>query len=189
MIRGLDVPEELALLGIGNRQLQCEFSPVQLSSIDTNDEEQGRQAVIHLQRLMNGESAHVIPIMVSPKGVVERQSTNLLAVANPVVARALRFVWDHSNEKISRDDVAEYTAVSRSTLTRAFRKTIGRGVNAELRRKRVEHCAELLRSTEMTVADIAVTTGFGAASKLHSAFRRAYGMTPREYRYHRGREN
>ena len=178
---GLEIPESVSLLGLGNDPATCPFFPVPLSSIDMDDENWGRQAVKLLKKLVDGEPSKS-PLLVSPKGVVERQSTNLLAVSDPVVGRALRFIWDNYREQMSIDDVAAAGGVARSTICRKFKQCLGRGVNAELRRKRLEHCTRLLRTTHMTVEDILAVSGFFSKAYLFRAFRKTFGMTPREYR-------
>lgn len=179
---GLAVPEDVAVLGVGNDLLDCELAPVDLSSIDMGSDDAGRQAVLLLQRLMNGEPPPSAPIMVLPKGVVERYSTDVLAVPDPVVAHAMRFMWDHLDLDLSVDDIAAEVCVSRRQLERAFRHHLGRGVNAELRRKRLDRCRELLRTTSISITDLAPRIGFRSKDYLHVAFRRTFGVTPRQYR-------
>jgi len=182
MKAGFAVPDEVALLGIGNDELICELSPVVLSSVDVNEAEQGRQAAVLLRRLMAGEAPPPASTMVPPARVVTRRSTEVLAVSNPVVARAMRFMWDHVEQDLSVDDVAKEIRMPRRTLERAFRKQLGRGVNAELRRRRLELFCELLKTTTTPIVDLVPRVGFRSADYLHSAFKRAYGTTPRRWR-------
>lgn len=179
---GLSVPEEVAVLGLGNKRRFCKVSPVPLSSIDPNQPRQGRRAVRLLQRLMQGEDPPAEPIRVPPAGVVTRRSTDILAVVDVAVARAVRFLWEHLGNPISVDDAAAAADVSRSTLERRFRKQLGRTVNQELLRKRLERCCELLISTNLSITDIAPSIGFLSKHYLHRAFRKTYGMSPREFR-------
>jgi LacI family transcriptional regulator len=180
---GLVVPEQVALLGYGDSELVCELSPVALSSIDPDMEELGRQAAHLLRRLMNGEAAPPGPIMVPPKGVIARRSTEVLAVPDPVVARAMRFMWDHLDQRhLSVDNVAAEVGVSRRSLERAFRAHLGRGISTELRRRRLERCCELLKTTDMPIVDMVPLLGFRSADYLHTVFRREFGTTPRTWR-------
>lgn len=180
--QGVAVPEEVAVLGLGNKRKFCKLSPVPLSSIDPNPVGQGREAARLLQRLMQGEAPPAEPIRVPPVGVVVRRSTDLFVMADPVVAHGLRFLWEHVDESISVDDAAAAANVSKSTLERRFRKQMGRTVNQELLRKRLERCCELLTSTELSVTDIAPRIGFQSKNYLHRAFRSKYGMSPGEFR-------
>ena len=171
----------VAVLGYGN-WVQCEVAPVRLSSVDPGLDKRVKVAMRLLRRLMKGERGPKEPIMVPPAGIVERRSTSILAVADPTVRRALRFMWDHFEQDLSVEDVAHELGVNRRKLERAFQRELGRTVRDELRRKRLEAVCKLLRSTNDPIADIAPRVGYRSTQYLHRAFRAAYGMTPRTYR-------
>lgn len=179
---GLAVPEDVALLGVGNHLLPCELSPVPLSSIDTAAEEQARQAAILLHRLMNGASAPTETVMIRPRGVVTRRSTDVLAVADRSVAEAMRYMWAHLDLDLSVADIAAHAGVPVRTLQRAFRRHLGRGVIAELRRRRLQELRRRLRTTDLPIAALARQVGFRTLVHMHKCFRHTYGMTPRQYR-------
>ena len=120
--------------------------------------------------------------MIAPRHVVERESTNVLATPDPKVAAALRYMWDHLDLDLSVDAIAHEVGVSRRTLECAFRKHLRRGINAELRRKRLEVFRELLISSDTPIADLAPMVGFRTMVHLQRSFRRAYGMSPRQFR-------
>ena len=138
--------------------------------------------VLLLKRLIDGKPVSKVPVTTPPMGIVERRSTDILAVPDPMVAAAIRFIWDHLDWPITVDDVAHHVGTSRSTLERAFKRYLNRGVNGELRRKRLDHCKEFLLSTDMTVSQITKAIGLTDKRYLHRAFKEAYGMTPRQYR-------
>lgn len=179
---GLSVPEEVAILGIGNVLYECEAAPVPLSSIDAAGEEIGRQAALLVKRLAEGKPPPKKTVLVSPRGVVERRSTDVLAVKEPAVARALRFMWDHIDTPLSVDEIAREACVSRRTLSRAFHRCLGRTVNAELQRKRLEVCCRLLTTTDLGLAEIAAQLGLGSTAYLYQFFHKAHGMAPGAYR-------
>ena len=181
-INGFDVPGEIALLGLGNIKIECDFLPVPLSSIDLNLEEKGRVAVRLLSQLHHGATDQKTQIFIPPKGVVERQSTNLLAVSDPVVHHAISFIRDHYREQLSIDDIAKEAGVARSTLILKFNKHFDKGVNAELRRQRLQHAKLLLSETNMKISSIAPESGFPSPPYFYKAFLKEYGMTPGEFR-------
>ncbi|MDA0841016.1 MAG: substrate-binding domain-containing protein [Planctomycetota bacterium] len=181
-IAELSVPEEVAVLGLGNSRLQCECAPITLSSIDQDHHRQGAEAVRLLEKLMSGEPGPDAPVLIRPKGVEVRRSTDVLAVSDPIVASALRFIWDNLHSSINVDDIAREAHVSRRKLERRFRREVGRTVNKELLRKRLERCCELLVTTDTSVTAMAPEIGFASKHYLHRAFRKAFGMSPREYR-------
>ena len=177
----LAVPEDVALLGYGNA-VQCEIAPVRLSSIDPGLAAQVESAALLLQRLMSGEPAPKEPIMVPPAGIVERRSTNVLAVEDPVVAHALRFLWENYERDLSVTEVAAHVGVNRRMLERGFREELGSTVREELRRRRLNAACDLLRDSDDSIAEIAARVGYRSTQYLHRAFLGAYGVTPRKYR-------
>ncbi len=179
---GISVPEEVAVLGIGNHRYLCELSPCPLSSIDLDAPQQMRQAVDLLEKMMTGKRLHDWQYPIQPAGVVLRKSTDILAMKDPRIAAALRFIWEHLAEPISVRDVAAAVGTSRSTLERHFRAQVGRTVNQELLRKRLEACCELLLTTNLSITDIAPKCGFFSRYYLHRAFQAHHGMSPRQYR-------
>lgn len=179
---GLDVPTDVAVLGRGREVDICEGAMPPVSSFEDDRNAQIHAACELLERWLNGEPPPKEPVMIPPGAIVERQSTRVLAVAEPVVARALRFIWDHFDEPLTVNDVAEAVAVSRSKLDRLFRLHFPRGVKEELNRKRLEKCREFLRDTDLDMAKVAAATGFRSAEYLREAFRREFAIPPRQFR-------
>ncbi len=179
---GFNLPADVAVLGRGNDVGICESMTPTLSSIDPDAGARTYAACELLARLMAGEPPPSEPIVVPPAGIAERESTHQLAVPDRDVAAALRHLWDHLDENLSVDDVALEVGVARRTLERAFRRHLGRGINDELRRKRLEELCRLLRATDRPVADLAPAVGFRNLANLYKAFHAAYGMTPRKFR-------
>lgn len=179
---GVAVPGEVAVLGHGNQGFTCESALITLSSIVPDFEGIAAIAVRTLEALMKGKPVPETTIRVPPLGVVIRESTDVLATRDPVVARALRFMWANLARALSVADIAGEVGVSRRTLERAFRHDLKRGVNREMLRRRIERSCELLRTTETSIADLAPLLGFGSKDYFHRAFRRALGTSPGRYR-------
>ena len=183
---GLSVPEQVAVLGSGNRVLNCDCASVPLSSLDPDVFGQGAAACELLDRMMGGQPAPKRPVMIPPKAVVTRQSTDVLAVPDLDVARALRYIWAHYDKGLTVPGVADAVGIGRRRLERSFRTLLHRTVNQEVTRKRIERCCELLASTTMPVSDIAEELGGLSESYLFRLFKKATGMTPRQYRLAEG---
>lgn len=179
---GVSVPEEVAVLGCDNQRRICDYAPVPLSSVDQDLEQQGYLAAQLLDRLMNGEPPPAGPILVPPKGVVTRQSTNILAVPHFEVARAVRFIWEHYHEPIQIADVVAASGMSRRGLEHAFRQHLNRSILEELTRYRIERASEQLLKTDMKVSMIAAQTGFSGLMYFSRLFKQAVGVGPREFR-------
>ncbi|MFU8779808.1 MAG: substrate-binding domain-containing protein [Kiritimatiellia bacterium] len=179
---GFRIPEELAVMGRGDHLSICEGSIPSISSFDLDEEKRIRTACDVLARMMAGEKGPTMPIYIAPKGVIERESTHVLATSDPVVAAALRYMWDHLERDVSIENVAAQVAVSSRQLERRFRQALGRTVNEELRRKRMEEGRRLLRTTDAAIADIVPMIGFRSTAYFHNIFRKSFGTTPLKYR-------
>jgi LacI family transcriptional regulator len=179
---GLRVPEDVAVLGMGNQRFVCESAPVPISSVAFDPQHFAEAAVTMLDQLMTGRSLHAPATLVSPLGVVTRQSTDVLAATDPAVVQALRFMWDNITANLTVDQVARRVGVHRRTLERAFRRELGRGINQEYQRRRLEKACELLLQTELRIADIARAMNFGTHHYFCRSFRSTFGMSPGAYR-------
>lgn len=98
------------------------------------------------------------------------------------IRRVQEFVDAHLAEAISLDMLAEVACMSRYHFARAFKEGTGWTPHAFVMRRRIEHCQRLLRSTDMGLAEIAVTCGFASQSHMSTCFRRLLGNTPNRYR-------
>jgi LacI family transcriptional regulator len=131
---------------------------------------------------MDGEPPPREPIIIPPRGVVTRQSTDILAVPHVPTARALRFIWEHYRERIHAPDVAAAAGLSRRGLDHAFRQHLHRSVTEELTRRRVEHAKDLLENTDLKAYEVAEQSGFSGLVYFSRLFKQAVGTGPRAYR-------
>lgn len=178
----LKIPEEVALIGVDNDDLYCEMSRPSLSSIAVNGERVGLEAAALLERILQGGSPPAAPILLPPVGVVVRESTDLLAIRDADIVKALTLIRGQIASGIGVADVARHVAVSRRTLERKFRSVIGRGIGVEIRRQRIDRAKNLLIHTDLTIADVAQQAGFSSLKQLSVAFRRGTSQTPSEFR-------
>ena len=179
---GASVPEEVAVVGADNDEPICRVAWPALSSVIINDEQRGYQAAALLDRMMNGEPPPRQPIYIEPMGVACRASTDVLAIDDQQIAKALRFIRDHACEGIDVPDVVRQVPLSRSVLERRFRTLLGKTVNEEIVRLRINKAIELLSGTPLELKVIAHRCGFGSQSYMTAVFRSKLGVTPGSYR-------
>ena len=96
--------------------------------------------------------------------------------------RVLLMIERRYAEKITLDDMCEAANVSRSALLRDFKDILSTTPQRYLEDLRLKKAASLLKDTAMPVGEIAAAVGYDAASHFGKRFRKAVGMTPREYR-------
>jgi len=179
---GISVPEELAVMGLFNILDACEYASIPISAVDAGFEHIAFRAAQQLDRLMKGKKRPKKPILLPPKGLVIRQSTDVLAVDHREVAAALRFIWQHFREPIQAKDVVAHTTMSYRGLALAFEKQLGRTIADEIARKRIDEARRLLSETDLKATLIAKQSGFSGLEHLSRAFKRSVGQAPAVYR-------
>jgi len=178
----LNVPEQVAIVGIGNYLLAADAMVTPISSVDTNLELLGYRGAAVLDDLMHGGSIPPRPLRIAPKTIMVRRSSDLLAMNHPNIARALRFVWEHAQEPISVGDVVQAAAMSRRGLHVAFLQQVGRTPGDEIRRVRLEQAKRRLMDTDEKVESIAMSCGYQSANSFCVAFKQATGRSPGQFR-------
>lgn len=179
---GLRVPEDVAILGVGNDLARVEFAHVALSSIQLNTQQIGLRAAETLQAMMDGRRVPPTETLVPPQKIVTRASTDRFAVEDEVVAQALDHLREHVGNTIYVEDVARAAGVTRRVLELRFRAALGTSVNAEVMRLHFERALELMAEPSMTLSEIAYASGFESPAVFATAFRQRYGETPSAYR-------
>lgn len=180
-LAGLNVPEAVAVLGVNDDELICELANPPLSSVMHNARRIGYEAAALLHRMLNGEKC-VEDVRVPPLGVHTRQSTDLLAIEDPEIATAVRFIRENACQGICVQEVLDQVALSRRSFEMRFRKAIGRPPHEEIRRVQLERVKTLLLQTDYTLERIAELTGFSTAQYLAGLFRRVMKTTPGTFR-------
>lgn len=98
------------------------------------------------------------------------------------VLQAARFINEHFRQQITSGDIAAAAGFSPNYLSRKFREAAGIGVHDYLVFIRLRNAAFELLSTDDSVTDIALRSGFSDSNYFKDVFKKKYGMTPREYR-------
>ncbi len=178
----LQVPEDVAVVGVDNDELICELSDPPLSSVALNTEQAGYEAAALLDGLMSGRIQAPRRILVEAVRVVARRSTDVLALDDRAVAKALRFIQDSAVRPIGVADVVRHVGCSRRTLELRFQQSLRRSVNREIQQARLERAKRLLAETDLPIVRVAEGAGFGSAAYLIRLFQRRVGLSPAAYR-------
>ncbi len=176
------VPEDVAVLSGNDDPLLCETCQPPLSGIAVAAEQIGERAAAVLSAMMQGKPAPAAPIHVPPIGIITRQSTDTMAIGNPLLLQALGYIREHATEPIRINDVLRAVPISRRSLERFFHDLLGRSPAEEIRRVRIERAKQLLATTDLAIPKVAKASGFGTGEYLATLFRQEVGMTPLKYR-------
>jgi len=180
---GLAVPHEVAVLAVDNDELICESTTPPLSSVALDTERMGYEAARLLDAAMRrGRGAKRVTRTFPPLAVVTRRSTEAVHIGDPLVARALEFIWLNAQNPIGVPEIVSQSGVSRRLLEMRFRKALKATPLEELQRTRLKRVQSLLAETNLSVTLIAKQCGFADKSYLGKVFRRMFGTTMTKYR-------
>ena len=179
---GLDVPGDVAVLGVDNDEILCENSSPTLSSIQPDSEEAGYQAADLLERLMRRNLRTKQTIFYGVRRIVVRESSRLARVVDRRLLRGLEFIRLNSGEDIGVANVALHMAVSRRMAELLFRKHLGHSILEEIQQVRLTRLKNFLLETPMPIGQISVQCGYQTEMHAKRVFKRMTGMTMSQFR-------
>lgn len=178
----LRVPEDVAILGVDNDDLDCELTNPPLSSVAVPWRRIGSEAAARLMQMIQEKTRATGIHFVPPIGVIERQSTDTVAISDADLSAALRYIRDHAADAIGVEDILKNVPISRRAMEVSFRKHLGRSPLEEIRRVRVEIAKQLLAGSDLAISTIAERSGFNNAARFSKVFHDVVGSPPSEYR-------
>lgn len=179
---GLACPDDVAVIGVDNDEVLCELAMPPLSSVSQNLECIGYEAARVLAAKMDGRTVPEGSIFVPPVAVAVRRSTDMLAVDDPDLRRALRLIRAKACDGLTADEIANATDLSRRALDRQFAKTFGRSIHDEIVRTKLRAAKRLLAESDLKLAAVAARCDFAHAAQFCNIFKKTFGITPTEHR-------
>ena len=180
---GLSVPYQVAVVGVDDDVALCELLRPTLTSIRLDLAATGYRAAKLLAAAMDGQRP--IPaeiVVVPPVGVIPRQSTDSVAVSDPVMARVLRLITENAERPFNVTDILRAIPISRRTLERKTIKVLGHSPLDEIHRIKTERAKDLLAHTDLTDKEIAARLGLNGPKHLRRVFHKTIGVLPSAYR-------
>ena len=179
---GLSIPDELAILGVGNHSLLSHTTAVPLSSVMIDEVRLGYEAARMLDACMSGRRPPSKPLLIAPSGIVERKSTEAIATEHPELAKSVRFMLNNYREPIGMREIVAATAVSQARIYQLFHAEFGQSPARFLTHIRLEKAKTLLRESNDKIAVIADECGFGDPINLFRVFKSSEGLSATQYR-------
>ncbi len=182
MKAGVAVPDDIAVLGTGNHEMVCDWAEVAISSVNTNLRGWSYRAAELLEQILDGKASTEDVVLVPPLGIVERASTDIMAVNDERVADAIKFIKDNLSTPLAVDDVVQAADVPKTTLNRRFQRAFGHGINKEINRIKIEAARKMLADKDKNTVEIAMELGFSTPYYFYRVFKQQTGITPVQYR-------
>jgi LacI family transcriptional regulator len=176
---GAVIPDEVGILGCDDDHMTCFLGAPARSSVIIPHEAMGYRAAQLLAELLAGKALPAREVY-APHEIAVRVSTDRQTLTDTSVGQALAWIATHLNNPISVAEVAAAVGLTRRTLERRTRATLGRTVLQEIHRRRLARAQELLRG-KLSIVHIAAAVGFSPTS-FHTAFVRHLGVSPGEWR-------
>ena len=178
----LAVPNDVAVIGVDNDELLCRLSSPPLSSVEQGARRLGYAAAAFLDRMMQGRKPRQRHLVIDPVSIVTRQSTDVLAIDEPKVAKAMAFIREHAAESIKVPHVVNAVAISRSGLETRFAAALGYTIRTAIRNTQLERARRLVLETDMPLKQVASETGFRSVQHMTTLFVKTFGQTPGKHR-------
>jgi LacI family transcriptional regulator len=179
---GWTIPNDIAVVGGNPGGLDATMNLPTLSYTEDNDWQMGYEAARLLELQLQGRSLIGMGVQVPSVRIHPGASTDLLAVEDARLERAVRFLRKNAFEKITVQDVARHARISRRNLEQMIRQELGVSVHEELTRVRINRAKELLASSNSSLTEIALECGLEWATSLGNLFRNRVGVSPGKYR-------
>lgn len=179
---GINVPHEVAVLGTENNTYLCEGTVPRISSVRLPYQDIGYHAAKLLHLIFQKKKVPQLTLR-PPVDVVQRASTDVLAVQDAHLAKALRYIREHAFEPLSVNNIAVASGIARRSLEERFARYLNRSPLEEITRLRLERAMHLLRNSRLDMDSIAEQCGLTTANYLSEAFRKKIGITPKVYRH------
>lgn len=182
---GIAIPDSIAIISVyaGDSSLLA-IRDMPLSSVNVDVQRIGYEAAALLERMMSGIKVKPDGHLIAPSSVVTRQSTDVLAIDDPQVKAALRYVLDHACEGINVKDVLKALPQSRRSLEYRFKKLVGRSLHDEILRVQLNQAKILLTGSDLSLELISERTGFAYVGYFSHVFAKKVGLSPGRYRIH-----
>ncbi len=181
----IQIPNEIAILGVDNEDILCEIANPSLSSIRVDYESIGFKAAELLSNLIHPTGKNFQNIshqVVSPLDIVERESTRMIVAKDPFVEKALNFIKNRCHKGITVNDIIQEIPISRRSLEQKFFLEMKKTLHQEIIETKISHSKKLLKETKTSLDIIAQKSGFGSLQRFHTQFKKLEGITPGEWR-------
>ncbi|MFD2160031.1 substrate-binding domain-containing protein [Rubritalea tangerina] len=179
---GIKVPEDLAVVGVGDALLHCQMAWPPLTSVRYPAKSVGYHAarVLH-QLLEEGEAEQKVQSRSS--GIELRESSKVFQVSDPLIESVLVYIRTHSSgENIQISQLGDKFSVSYSFLRKRFREVVGHSIRHEINVRRIECLKAELLNSDLTLQEVAWQMRFSSVEHMARFFLRHVGQTPKRYR-------
>ena len=182
---GIDVPGQVEVVSVNNSYGICEKIGTTISSIQPDFDEFARLSIDMALKFVEsapGLSDGERKVLVPDHSLIERSSSLSGRGYGKIVTMAKEFIRKNACSGISVTDVAKHLGVSRRTLEMRVKFATGGSILELIRNVRFKNICRLLKTTDLSVSEVIIRSGYNLTSNVGIVFKKTYGMTMRQYR-------
>jgi len=179
---GLNVPGDVAILGVDNEEIICENTSPTLSSIQPDFEMAGYQAAQLLEQFMRHNPRKPQTILYGVKQIVPRESCRPAWAVDRRLLRGLEFIRLNAGESIGVMDVARQMNVSRRMAELLFRRHLDHSIHEEIQQTRLVRLKTSLIETDFPIGMISGQCGYQTEMHAKRVFKQYAGITMTQFR-------
>ncbi len=138
--------------------------------------------IFYLVNTLIKEILDMKPSMERINKIINIESLSNNNKAKRIILPAIRYIDDNYKSEINLNTVSELCGISSSYLSRLFKKVIGFNFAQYVNRVRINHAKRLLVTTNISIASLALETGYEDSGYFIKVFKRMEDITPNEYR-------
>ena len=181
-MKNIKIPKEVSLMGVDNDDLICNLSDPPISSIELDVEKGGYEAGRLIHQLIKKDKTEPFNIIINPTRIELRQSTELYNVDDEYIATVVKHLIKNFDTDIDIDALSQIVPLSRRNLEIKFKNEMDTSIYQFILTLRINHFANLLLTTDRSLFDIALESGFNDCKNISRVFKKFKGITPMEYR-------
>lgn len=181
---GISIPGQIAIMGTDNDLQICESAVPTLTTIELDFENAGRTAASEIMRIIRSSSASIIPkhLQYGTRDIIERASTRDTSGCSRIVSAACEYINKRATDSSLRlKDIAEHIHVSPRIIQLRFAEVLGHSVIDEISKVKLAAVKELLATTDLPIADIAMRCGY-TTHHLVNFFKIKFGRSMSDWR-------
>jgi LacI family transcriptional regulator len=180
---GQQIPQDIAIVGADDDPVIGLLMAPQLTSVAQDSERIGYEAAALLDRLMSGRRPAKRPLLIPPRRLIARASTDIMTADDPILRRALAEIHSRIDQDFGIKQLVHHVGISRSWPGRLFRTQLKCSPHEYIARTRVAKARELLaRKPPLPLYEIARQCGFRDTRRLKLVFQSITGQSPQAFR-------
>lgn len=181
-LNNINIPKDIALLGVDNDKLICNLSDPPISSIKLDAKKGGFQLGEKIHNSLNKQHNFSFNICINPLEIELRKSTENYNIKDKHILEVIKYLQKNLTSPIRIEALTSLVPLSRRGLEVKFKKEMGISIYQFILDLRVELFTTLLITTNLSISEITEQSGFNDYSSVYRLFKKIRGCSPIEYR-------